>query len=158
MIRKITYPKPSAGKYQAILPQQYKSRTYLLACFYCFCALSSFLNLACGGNAADTSSSTKNNEPVTLKSERTTISAKDYQNNIHCDALANRSDELEASILRQEQAAKQALSQAKEACRGDSAVDCGFWTERASGLTRQARELRRQQQKLASEKAQKGCN
>jgi hypothetical protein len=152
---KTTPLKPPINKYKADLPQQYKMRACLSVCFYCLFAACFSLSLACNGSPE--TSLPKNSEPVSLKNNETTLSAKDYQNNSHCDALANRIDELETLILRQEQAAKQALLQAKESCQGDSAVDCGFWTERANSLARQIRELRQQQQTLTTRKSQQGC-
>lgn len=74
-----------------------------------------------------------------------------------CAPLANRIDELDVLILREEQSADQASRQAHESCRGESAVDCNYWTGRAQSTLRQVREKQQEKQRLLIEKTDIGC-
>lgn len=123
-----------------------------------FCTLCAFLNLACQSSPATSSSNATPGNPRLIKSDESSLKNKSLQNDLHCDNFADRIDELKSLILRQEQTAKQASEQAAESCGGDSAVDCGFWTERAADLAKQVRELRQEQLKLINQKSQNGCS
>lgn len=99
----------------------------------------------------------KNSETRSLKGKNAAAPVKDSRNAVECDIMANRLDELDSLILRQGQAANQALVQSRESCAGNSAVDCNFWTGRTEELNTEVRELRQQYTKLTDQRTQNGC-
>lgn len=102
--------------------------------------------------------STPSNEPRAAPPSGAAGSSNTYSAPAsQCGALADRLRELDILIPRNEQAAEQASRQAREACRGDSTVDCGYWTGLAEGSLRNLREFRQERGRVQTQLSRSGC-
>lgn len=156
MVEKTDFKKLGNSKTRRSRLNYFDHHRALFICLNILCTVCPFFSLSCQDNPSTSASPTQTAESPFAEGNKS-FSNKNLENNEQCDELANRIDELNSLILRQEQTAKQASEQAGESCRGDSAIDCGFWTERANNLTRKIRELRRKEQKLEIQREQSGC-
>ncbi len=74
-----------------------------------------------------------------------------------CSTLEKRLGELDGLILRNQQEYEHASRRAREACRGDSMVDCGYWSSYAQGLSRNVRDLTQEKSQVQLQISRNGC-
>jgi hypothetical protein len=156
MKRRKIHPTSPTGGPRNLTASNSKKMEFFIFCIGSFCALCLFSGPACQPNRSGPPSSTRE-RLVSATNNETNIPADDALKSSQCDSLAGRIDELSAVILRQEQAVNQAAAQSRESCQGESALECGFWTDRVNRLNDQLRKLRQQLQKLTNQRSDGGC-